>query len=158
MHADFRSLWYSLPYCCTLWPDPILWFRTCSFSWAINQSFHENQKWPPKTRFLFFSGILRRVYTQNIDALENLGGLPEEKIIEAHGTFRTAYCQACNEQYDLPWLKKEIFNPDTNDGVPKCHKCKTGIVRPDIVFFGEKLPTKFWNSIGADFRYGLILF
>ena len=80
------------------------------------------------------------------------------KIIEAHGTFRTAYCQACNEQYDLPWLKKEIFNPDTNDGVPKCHKCKTGIVRPDIVFFGEKLPTKFWNSIGADFRYGLILF
>jgi len=97
-------------------------------------------------------GILRRVYTQNIDALENLGGLPEEKIIEAHGTFRTAYCQACNEQYDLPWLKKEIFNPDTNDGVPKCHKCKTGIVRPDIVFFGEKLPTRFWNSIGADFR------
>jgi len=97
-------------------------------------------------------GILRRVYTQNIDALENLGGLPEEKIIEAHGTFREAYCQACNEKYDLPWLKHQIFNPDGNDGVPKCPKCKTGVVRPNIVFFGESLPTRFWSNIDSDFR------
>ena len=100
-----------------------------------------------------FSGILRRVYTQNIDALENLGGLPEEKIIEAHGTFREAYCQACNEKYDLPWLKNQIFNPEGNDGVPKCPKCQTGVVRPNIVFFGESLPTRFWSNIDSDFRY-----
>ena len=39
----------------------------------------------------FCLGVLRRVYTQNIDALEVLGGLPEEKVIEAHGTFRERY-------------------------------------------------------------------
>ena len=93
------------------------------------------------------------MYTQNIDALENLGGLPEEKIIEAHGTFREAHCQACNEKYDLPWLKNQIFNPEGNDGVPKCPKCRTGVVRPNIVFFGESLPTRFWSNIDSDFRY-----
>jgi len=98
-------------------------------------------------------GILRRVYTQNIDALETLGGLPEEKVIEAHGTFRNAYCQSCQETYDLPWLKKEIFNPEGNDGVPTCNKCpQAGVVRPDIVFFGESLPNRFWSNIDADFR------
>ena len=103
--------------------------------------------------FLFVSGILRRVYTQNIDALETLGGLPEEKVIEAHGTFRNAYCQSCQETYDLPWLKKEIFNPEGNDGVPTCNKCpQAGVVRPDIVFFGESLPNRFWSNIDADFR------
>ena len=59
--------------------------------------------------FLNISGILHRVYTQNIDALENLGGVPDEKIIEAHGTFKEAYCQSCHANYDLAWLKNEIF-------------------------------------------------
>ena len=87
-------------------------------------------------------GILQRIYTQNIDGLEFLGGVPNEKIIEAHGTFKEAYCQACNAQYDLKWLKDEIFKPETNDGVPKCTSCKTGVVRPNIVFFGESLPNR----------------
>ena len=71
-------------------------------------------------------GILRRIYTQNIDGLEYLGGVPNEKIIEAHGTFKEAYCQACNAEYDLKWLKDAIFMPEKNEGVPKCEKCKTG--------------------------------
>ena len=69
-------------------------------------------------------GLLQRIYTQNIDGLEFLGGVPNEKIIEAHGTFKEAYCQACKAQYDLKWLKDEIFRPETNDGVPKCTSCK----------------------------------
>ena len=97
-------------------------------------------------------GILRRVYTQNIDALENLGGLPEEKIIEAHGTFRECFCMDCDEKYDLAWLKDQIFKPELNDGAPKCLKCKVGIVRPSVVLFGEPLPSRFWNNIDADFR------
>ena len=43
---------------------------------------------------------------------------------------------------DLKWLKDEIFRPETNDGVPKCTGCKTGVVRPNIVFFGESLPNR----------------
>eukprot|EP00093_Oithona_nana_P004000 04000.XXX_89324_88357_1 [CDS] Oithona nana genome sequencing. len=97
-------------------------------------------------------GILRRVYTQNIDALEVLGGAPEEKVIEAHGTFRESFCQACDAKYELSWLKDQIFKPETNDGVPKCTKCATGVVRPSVVFFGETLPRRFWENLDADFK------
>lgn len=91
---------------------------------------------------LFFQkGILRRVYTQNIDALEFLGGLPEDKVVEAHGTFMRSYCTKCKKSFDLPWLKKEMFSPDTNGGVPKCDACG-GVVRPDVVLFGEVLPSR----------------
>lgn len=100
----------------------------------------------------FFIGILRRVYTQNIDALEVLGGAPEEKVIEAHGTFRESFCQACDAKYELSWLKDQIFKPETNDGVPKCTKCATGVVRPSVVFFGETLPRRFWENLDADFK------
>ena len=92
-------------------------------------------------------GILRRIYTQNIDGLEYLGGVPNEKIIEAHGTFKEAYCQACNAQYDLKWLKDAIFMPEKNDGVPKCEKCKIGTYIhfwteriAQTLFYGVKLP------------------
>ena len=64
-------------------------------------------------------GLLRRVYTQNIDALEFLAGLPEEKVVEAHGTFQRSYCTKCRKNFDLPWLKREIFSPESNAGVPK---------------------------------------
>jgi len=93
---------------------------------------------------------LRRIYTQNIDALEVLAGIPPEKIIEAHGSFQSAYCTQCQETYDLRWLKREIFSPETNDEVPKCEKCQ-GVVRPDVVLFGESLPGKFWSHQTDDF-------
>jgi len=99
------------------------------------------QRLTPTTAHKFFKllhdrGVLRRVYTQNIDALEFLAGLPEEKVIEAHGTFQRSYCVKCRKAYDLPWLKKEIFSPEKNGGVPKCEACG-GVVRPDVVLFGE---------------------
>ena len=64
----------------------------------------------PTTTHKFFSllhqkGLLRRVYTQNIDALEFLAGLPEDKIVEAHGSFQRSYCTKCGKTYDLRWLK-----------------------------------------------------
>lgn len=54
-------------------------------------------------------GILRRIYTQNIDALEHIGGVQEEKIIEAHGTFHKNHCVNCKEEYSLDWLKNQLF-------------------------------------------------
>merc|ERR1711971_458401 len=69
---------------------------------------------------------------------------------EAHGSFQSAYCTQCQETYDLRWLKQEIFSPETNDEVPKCEKCQ-GVVRPDVVLFGESLPGKFWSHQTEDF-------
>ncbi len=40
-------------------------------------------------------GMLLRNYTQNIDGLERLAGIPPEKIIEAHGSFASARCIDC---------------------------------------------------------------
>lgn len=73
-------------------------------------------------------GILRRIYTQNIDALEHIGGVPEEKIIEAHGTFHKNHCVNCQKEYSLDWLKNQLFGnrktgekflADDPDYVPK---------------------------------------
>ncbi|CAN7999129.1 unnamed protein product, partial [Ixodes hexagonus] len=84
---------------------------------------------------------LLRMYTQNIDSLERLAGIPDEKLVEAHGTFSTATCTVCTAHYKLEDIKKEI-----DEGtVPKCreHGCK-GTIKPDIVFFGEDLPDRFY--------------
>lgn len=114
-------------------------------------------KLTPTTTHKFFTllkkkGILRRVYTQNIDALEFLGGLEDDDVIEAHGSFMRSYCTniKCGQTYDLAWLKKEMFSPESNDGVPKCGVCNS-VVRPDIVLFGEALPERFHDSLSADF-------
>jgi len=100
---------------------------------------------------LHHKGILRRIYTQNIDALEYLAGVPPEKIVEAHGSFQTSYCTKCKKEYQLKWLKDEIFSPEKNDEVPKCETC-AGVVRPNVVLFGEALPDRFWMNITPDFE------
>ncbi|CAL4113047.1 unnamed protein product, partial [Meganyctiphanes norvegica] len=94
-------------------------------------------------QLLNLEGKLQKVYTQNIDGLERLAGIPNEKLMEAHGTFSTASCTLCGTKHDAIKVKKALF---TGEGIIKCEsgKCK-GKVKPDIVFFGENLPHDFWN-------------
>ena len=75
-------------------------------------------------------GLLLRNYTQNIDGLEQLAGVDEDKIVECHGHFRTASCANCFSRYDGNKAKEEIVQ---NKRAPKCRLCK-GPVKPDIVF------------------------
>uniref|UniRef100_A0A3Q1ELN5 NAD-dependent protein deacetylase n=1 Tax=Acanthochromis polyacanthus TaxID=80966 RepID=A0A3Q1ELN5_9TELE len=93
-------------------------------------------------------GVLRRCYTQNIDTLERVAGLEGEDLIEAHGTFYTSHCVSfcCRKEYNLDWMKEKIFSDD----IPKCDKCSS-LVKPDIVFFGENLPVRFFTSMKMDF-------
>ncbi|XP_041840369.1 NAD-dependent protein deacetylase sirtuin-3, mitochondrial isoform X1 [Melanotaenia boesemani] len=89
-------------------------------------------------RLLHEKGQLLRMYTQNIDGLERLAGIPPEMLVEAHGTFATATCTVCLRKY-----KDEDLRPAVMSGtVPRCPTCK-GVVKPDIVFFGEELPQHF---------------
>lgn len=55
--------------------------------------------------------------------------------MEAHGSFKTGTCIECGATYDTEWVKKSIFS----EGIPHCEDCE-GVVKPNIVFFGERLP------------------
>uniref|UniRef100_A0A8C0E1U9 NAD-dependent protein deacetylase n=1 Tax=Balaenoptera musculus TaxID=9771 RepID=A0A8C0E1U9_BALMU len=95
-------------------------------------------------RLLKEKGLLLRCYTQNIDTLERVAGLEAEDLVEAHGTFYTSHCisPVCRQEYTLSWMKEKIFSEAT----PKCEKCRS-VVKPDIVFFGENLPARFFSCL-----------
>ncbi|XP_033961803.1 NAD-dependent protein deacetylase sirtuin-3, mitochondrial isoform X2 [Pseudochaenichthys georgianus] len=93
-------------------------------------------------RLLHKKGQLLRMYTQNIDGLERLAGIPPEMLVEAHGTFATATCTVCLRKYKGGELRSDVMS----GVVPKCPTCK-GVVKPDIVFFGEELPFHFFKYL-----------
>ncbi|KAJ2553623.1 hypothetical protein EV175_002877 [Coemansia sp. RSA 1933] len=92
--------------------------------------------------------LLRRHYTQNIDCLERVAGISHERIVEAHGSFHTAHCieSSCSHEHSQDWVKEKIM-----DGkIPHCTRCKS-LVKPDITFFGESLPSRFFELLEDDF-------
>ncbi|KAL7578140.1 hypothetical protein ACA910_012585 [Epithemia clementina (nom. ined.)] len=92
--------------------------------------------------------LLLRVYSQNIDGLEHLAELPVDKLVECHGHFRTASCIRCRKQAaDMEAIKDTILKKAQ---VPKCKSCRKGLVKPDIVFFGEGLPDRFFKLLPGD--------
>ncbi|KAF3688958.1 NAD-dependent protein deacetylase sirtuin-3, mitochondrial [Channa argus] len=90
-------------------------------------------------RMLNHKGLLLRMYTQNIDGLEKLCGIPDEKLVEAHGSFATASCHLCYTAYPAEEAEQAIMN----DNIPICTFC-AATVKPDVVFFGEDLPQKYF--------------
>ena len=92
--------------------------------------------------------VLLRHFTQNIDTLERVAGISDDKIVEAHGAFHKGHCinRNCRKEYEQEWIKDIIFK----DEVPKCDKCGA-FVKPDIVFFGENLPQRFFTCMQTDF-------
>ena len=97
--------------------------------------------------------ILKRVYTQNIDTLEKQVGIPEETLVNAHGSFANAHCieAGCKKQMLLPKWRESIDKGEA----PRCEKCN-GLVKPDIVFFGENLPQRFGDLMKMDFAEGTV--
>lgn len=73
-------------------------------------------------------GVLSAVVTQNIDGLHQRAG--SKTVLELHGSILRAYCSRCRKPYNA-----DEINHGT--GVPRC-SCG-GVVRPDIVMYGEAL-------------------
>ncbi|XP_069328004.1 NAD-dependent protein deacetylase sirtuin-3, mitochondrial isoform X2 [Eulemur rufifrons] len=96
-------------------------------------------------RLLHDKGLLLRLYTQNIDGLERASGIPASKLVEAHGTFASATCTVCRR----PFPGEDFWAEVMADRVARCPDC-AGVVKPDIVFFGEPLPPRFLLHV-ADF-------
>ncbi|KAJ7213880.1 Sir2 family histone deacetylase Hst2 [Mycena pura] len=93
-------------------------------------------------RLLAKHALLHMCFTQNIDTLERRAGVPSDKIIEAHGSFAAQRCIDCRRPYDDAKMKAKILAKAT----PVCGACG-GLVKPDIVFFGEALPDEFIRAI-----------
>lgn len=67
--------------------------------------------------------------TQNVDGLHQMAG--SQNVIELHGNIQRVRCSVCGQQA-LNWEENGI-------DVPRCQRCG-GLLRPDVVWFGEPLP------------------
>jgi NAD-dependent deacetylase len=67
--------------------------------------------------------------TQNVDGLHRLAG--NQNVLELHGNIQRVRCSECA-------TFAEVWEDDT-DSVPRCGVCD-GLLRPDVVWFGESLP------------------
>ncbi len=105
------------------------------------------------------SGHVTGVITQNVDGLHLRAG--SSHVIEVHGTMRRVLCLKCGQVFDRrdiamqieernPWISVpenvalapdgDVL-PESTDGfiVPVCTVCE-GMLKPDVVFFGEYVP------------------
>ncbi len=112
-------------------------------------------------RLLYDKGLLLKLFTQNVDCLEREAGVPEELIVEAHGSFaQSVHCgvmrraailtmacqpsQRCIDCYK-PFPGDRMRAAVESKQVPRCSDAScNGLVKPDIVFFGEQLPQDFF--------------
>ncbi len=105
------------------------------------------------------AGVVSGVVTQNVDGLHIRAG--SSRVVELHGTMRRVFCTHCGQVFDRrdlaervetdnPWITvpdSVELGPDgdvlpaTSDGfiVPTCSVC-SGMLKPDVVFFGEFVP------------------
>ncbi|KAG8438125.1 hypothetical protein GDO86_008711 [Hymenochirus boettgeri] len=103
-------------------------------------------------RLLNDKGVLLRLYTQNIDGLEREAGIPPEKLVEAHGSFSSATCTICLKSYSGNTFQEAVVE----SRIPHCTTCG-GLIKADIVFFGEQLPPRFLLHL-TDFPRADLLF
>ena len=104
-------------------------------------------------------GVATGVVTQNVDGLHVRAG--SSRVVELHGTMRRVLCTHCGQVFDRrdlavrveadnPWITVPDaveLGPDgdvlpaSSDGfvIPACSVCG-GMLKPDVVFFGEYIP------------------
>jgi len=81
-------------------------------------------------------GHLMAVITQNIDGLHQAAG--SKHVIEVHGNLRQATCLQCYRRIPA----RPVIEQFIRDGeVPHCPACG-GVLKPDIILFGEQLPVQ----------------
>jgi len=81
-------------------------------------------------------GLLTTLITQNIDMLHERAG--SRHILELHGHLRTATCVECFRKYPVDGFLDRFL--ETGE-LPRCPH-DNGLLKPDVVLFGEALPFK----------------
>lgn len=107
------------------------------FEFYKNKMVHPNAA--PNTAHLYFARLerskkLSAVITQNIDGLHYAAG--NKNVFELHGSIYRNYCDKCGKRFGLEYVMQ-------HKGAPKCDNCG-GLVRPDVVLYGEPLDEGVW--------------
>jgi len=126
-------------------PEPF--YRLCKELWPGQYNPTSTHHFINK---LHEKGLLLRCFTQNIDSLETLAGLPTEKVVAAHGNFDSAKCITTGENVPINEVKDACLQGA--DGWMNLKLKYGGLVKPDIVFFGEQLPERFFSCAADDFK------
>jgi NAD-dependent SIR2 family protein deacetylase len=106
------------------------------------------------------AGFVHHLITQNVDGLHQNAG--SRRVIDLHGRLDTVLCLGCDARQSRAEFQAELHAanprwpeltaPSAPDGdadleevgygnfrVPPCPRCD-GILKPDVVFFGENVP------------------
>lgn len=110
-------------------------------------------------------GQVSQIITQNVDGLHQRAGA--RRVIDLHGRLDRVRCMQCEQRISRvamdellqkanPGIERDDSIEFTPDGdaeieaaadfvVPACPKCG-GILKPDVVFFGESVPSDVYES------------
>ena len=112
------------------------WFR------PLASQIFDAQPNPAHTALAEFQFASRQntIITQNIDGLHQKAG--SKHVVEMHGTLSTLSCTQCYKKFP----SKEYLKPFIENGlIPLCPNCN-GILKPDVILFGEQLPQSAWQA------------
>ncbi|MFB6169774.1 MAG: NAD-dependent deacetylase [Haloarculaceae archaeon] len=80
------------------------------------------------------AGVLDTLVTQNVDGLHQRAGA--EDVIELHGNNDRVACRGCRRRYDAGPVRERAADGELPPSCPECG----GVLKPDVVLFGEQLP------------------
>ncbi len=91
------------------------------------------------------------VITQNVDNLHERAG--SKRVYHLHGSLFEFRCDACHSRFegDLPPMPEPVESLDP----PHC-PC-SGLIRPNVVWFGEALPDAAWQRSMAAVTFADVL-
>lgn len=89
------------------------------------------------------AGNVSAVITQNIDGLHQKAG--SRVVYEVHGDLRSAFCMGCERKFPVEVMLEGGSGVRLDGIVPHCVACG-GVVRPNVVLFGEGLPSDVFRS------------
>jgi len=87
---------------------------------------------------LYRMGKVDCVITQNIDSLHQKSGIPEDAVIELHGTVKWVNCLDCEGRYTREEIQVRI---DNGEKAPRCEECG-GILKTATISFGQAMPER----------------
>lgn len=85
-------------------------------------------------------GLVDGIITQNIDNLHTKAG--SKKVYEVHGETRGIRCMNCGKEFPFSVMKEKV---DREEIPPRCDFCN-GILRPNVVMFGDMMPEDFMRA------------